>query len=194
MSTNRAHCQTGDVTNLEQSAAAATDGRTRPARAAARPGNRSDTSGPGRRPVSRAESATRARLAANLSAARVPYSEIASRLGYASPSSAQRAAARSGAARATSTANSSRATILPLLDQIIARALADAAVVHPRMYRSKPILTDPNDPTSIVPDWRRQLRAVDVALRAMDQRANLPGLYITHPGPQISRTHPLRYT
>jgi hypothetical protein len=171
--------------------AADTAARSRPARAAARPQNRADATGPGRRPRSRAESAARAYIAGELSATGIPYSEIAPHLGYSSPASAQRAVTRAAAGRAVDHIAETRALILPILDRIIDDALADAHTTYPRTYRGKVILTDPDDPTSIVPDWRRTLRAISAGLRAMDQRAKLLGLYPSQPGPPISRRHPL---
>lgn len=166
--------------------------RTRPARAAARPANRADSAGPGRRARSRAESTARAWLAGELSAAGVPYADLAPRLGYSTPASAQRAVTRAAAARAVDHAETTRALVLPILDRIIAAAFEEMHTDRPRTYRGRPILLDPTDPTSVIIDYRAKLRAIDRAIRAGDQRARLLGLYAPHPGPSISRVHPYR--
>lgn len=166
--------------------------RTRPARAAARPTNRADSTGPGRRTRSRTESTARAWLAGELSAAGITYADIAPRLGYSTPASAQRAVTRAAATRAVDHTTATRAAILPILERIITDALAEARTDRPRTYRGRPILLDPADPGSVIIDHRPKFRAIDRALRAMDQRARLLGLYASHPGPQISRVHPYR--
>jgi hypothetical protein len=166
--------------------------RARPARAAARPTNRADGTGPGRRARSRADSAARAWLAGELSAAGVTYTEIAPRLGYSSPASAQRAVTRAAAARAVDHATTTRTHILPILERIITDALAEVYTDRPRTYRGRPILLNPDDPASVIIDHRPKFRAIDRALKAMDQQARLLGLYPSHPGPRISRVHPYR--
>lgn len=170
-----------------------TRGHTRPARAVTRPQtSRADATGPGRRPRSRAESTARARLAGHLSAAGVPYAEIAPLLEYSTAASAQRAAARAAAEHAADHVTTIRAAMLPILDRIIANAMEEMHTDRPRMHRGRPILTDPDDPDSVIINPWPKLRAISRALRAMDQRAELLGLYPSHPGPRISRVHPYR--
>lgn len=171
---------------------ATTRGHTRPARSATRPQNRADTAGPGRRARSRAESTARALLAGQLSAAGIPYADIAPRLGYSTPASAQRAVTRAESAHAAEHVNTIRAVVLPILRRIIADAYREMDTDRPRMYRGRPILLDPTDPSSVIIDPRPKLRAMDRALKALHQEARLLGLYPSHPGPRISRVHPYR--
>jgi hypothetical protein len=74
---------------------------------------------------------------------------------------------------------------LALLDDLWRGAWRDVVTDRIRMHRGQPVLTDPDDPGSTVPDWRRKLRAVDVCLRISDRRCKLLGLYPSHPGPRI---------
>lgn len=165
----------------------------RPTRAAAaRPRRRADSTGPGRRARPRTESTARALLAGQLSAAGIPYADIAPRLGYSTPASAQRAVVRASAARAAEHVNTIRAVALPILRRVIDDAFAEMHTDRPRTYRGRPILLDSDDPNSVIIDPRPKLRAIDRALKALDQEARLLGLYDPHPGPRISRVHPYR--
>lgn len=171
---------------------ATTREHTRPARAGGRPQNRADSTGPGRRPRSRAESTARALLAGKLSAAGIPYADIAPRLGYSTPASAQRAVTRAAVAHAADHMATIRAVALPILERVIADAFREMDTDRPRTYRGRPILLDPDDPTSVIIDPRPKLRAMSRALKALHQEARLLGLYPSHPGPRISRVHPYR--
>lgn len=171
---------------------ATTRERTRPTRSAARPHTRADSTGPGRRARTRAESTARALLAGKLSAAGIPYADIAPHLGYSTPSNAQRAVTRAESAHAADHVNTIRAAILPVLERVIADAFREMNTDRPRTYRGRPILLDPHDPASVIINPWPKLRAIDRALKAMDQEARLMGLYDSHPGPPISRVHPYR--
>lgn len=166
--------------------------RVRATRTAARPQGRADSTGPGRRARSRTESTARALLAGKLAAAGIPYADIAPRLGYSTPASTQRAVTRAEASRAADHMTAIRAAVLPILEQVIADAFREIETDRPRMHRGRPILLDPDDPNSVIIDPRPKLRAMDRALKALDQEAKLMGLYSSHPGPRISNVHPYR--
>ena len=168
--------------------------RTRPGVSGPRTGpqSRTDDTGPGRqsprlrgRFTRAAETALRDEQAVELHSAGASYQEVADVLGYSSRASASRAATRARMEACHALTASTIAEELALLDDLWRAAWREVEADHVRMYRGRPVLADPDDPSSTVPDWRRKLRALDVCLRISDRQCKLLGLYASHPGPRI---------
>lgn len=174
-----------ETLTARNSRASVTDGHTRPR-------NRTGDTGPGRqtprlrgRFVRTPETALRDEQAAELHSAGASYREVADVLGYTSPASASRAATRARMEACHALTALARAEELALLDKLREATWRVLEADHVRTYRGRPVLTDPDDPTSTVPDYRPTFRATDLLLRIMDRECKILGLYPSHPGPRI---------